>query len=147
MLAGCARPDTRPAISPPTHSERPALSFEAEMEVFYPDRMGRIPDRYDYICYACKAAVFAEEQTDPELKKFATVKVEEYLRGWRTARMDYPPAYLEKRFEGAKALPQQLRNLLSNASKYAHKKEIDEAIQQLETEITKGITKPLTATE
>jgi len=117
------------------------------MEVFYPDRMGRVPDRYDYLSYACKAAVFAEEQTDPKLKKFANIKVEEYLRGWKTARMDYPPAYLEQRFEGAKSLPQQLRDLLSNAASYSHKKEIDKAVQELETEIEKGITKPWTATE
>ena len=147
ILAGCAQPNTRPAPSPPAQSDRPELSFEAQMDVFYIDRMGRVPDRYDYLLHACKAAVFAEVQTDPELKKFAEAKLEEYLRGWRTASRHYPQAYLEKRFEGAQSLSQQLRNLLSNAASYSHKKEIDMAVQELETEIEKGITKPSTATE
>jgi hypothetical protein len=140
IIVGCARPTTRTVSSQAPQEDGPDLSFETQMEVFYPERMGRSPDRYDYLWYACKAAVFAEEQTDPDLKQFARTKVEKYLRGWKSARMDYPPAYLKERIEGARLLPQRLHDILSNASGYSHKKEIDEAIQELETEMKQGIT-------
>ncbi len=113
------------------------------MEVFYPDRMGRNPERYDYLWYACKAAVFAEKQTDPELKTFAKVKVEAYLQAWKSARN--PPVHWKT--EAIRALPKRLRDLLANAPDYSHRDEIEKAIQDLEAENVKGITTHSTPTQ
>lgn len=121
----------------------PGLSGEAQMEVFYVDQMGRCPDRYDYLSYACKAAVFAEKQTDPELKDFAKRKVEAYLQAWKSART--PPVHWKP--EAIRALPKRLRDLLANAPDHSHKDEIEKAIQEVEAENGKGITTPSTPTK
>lgn len=117
-----AKPDPRSPVA-----VSPALLTKEAFEVFYIDHMGRIPDKYDYLAYACKSAVFAGKQMDPEAKRFANNKVDEYLKHWKTVRQ---PSRLKN--EEARSMSQSLRDFLAKNPGHSHSDELQKAIQEFE---------------
>lgn len=117
------------------------------MDVFYVDRMGRSPDRYDYLWYACKAVSFAEQQVDPELRAFAERKATQYHLRWASGHTNGLPDYWTRQSDTAKYMSKDLTEFLGSHPKHAYKQDIQQAIQDLQEAEKKGIISPSTATE
>ena len=117
------------------------VSFDAQMEVFYPDRMGRIPDRFDYLWYSCKATCFAEEQADPELKRYAEKKALEYFQNWNASQDRSNSSQWTESAECASFMLDGLRSLLDVHPDHLRKQDVLNAIKELEGVEKKGITK------
>jgi len=100
-----------------------------EDDPFYIDRMGRVPDRFDYLASACLARAYADTLTDPDDRALAIGKAAKYYHVWQAGTAKY--YFWTESPELADYMRQRLTHIHATHPDTPYARDIQDAIRQL----------------
>jgi len=114
-------------------TERLSAPMEEDGYAGRVERMGRCPDRFDYLYEAAFARCYAVRQTDKVKKKAIEEKAGKYYEVWRSREESSKRADFYVRYADlAAGMEENLRTILRHDPDHPYKKDLISAIDQLE---------------
>ncbi len=114
-------------------TERLSVPMEEARYAGRVERMGRCPDRFDYLYEAAFARCYAVRQTDKVKKKAIEEKAGKYYEVWRSREESSKRADFYVRYADlAAGMEENLRTILRHDPDHPYKKDLISAIDQLE---------------